>query len=271
MFRCAFGYDEFGEIMRRLSAHDVEGYLKSIRPPVPCGFFGDSHLRTFFCPDREVYGSFGVAPHIAYLSGATVLGFGRRTSSLSHFQKIEAFCNILHPSHVFFKFGQVDIELGYLYRILIKGEKISIHDHLDLLSDSYVSGISHLPKNITYVICGINLPTIVDVDEHSCAVKHFITENIHESQAADIYARYLPKYVMPYEERTKTAMLFNGMVSQKSEKIAKYVDMTGFFQDGDGLLKECHRQHDDIHYRISDELRRDVTCRILSLFFDRRA
>lgn len=265
--KCQFGYDIFGENLRKLEPSEFSTYLRTLTPfSAPLiGAFGDSHLRTYFCPDEEVYAAAGVTAHLAYISGASLTGFGRRTSSKGHFSKIEAYCRTLRPTYILLKFGQVDFEQGYYYRKAIKGEKISFAEFAERLLASYQDAVDALAGLTDIVICALNPPTIRDPQDYAQTIRTIILENIPERKAAEIYLRHLPRYIDDYAARAGAISSFNAMLGTM-RGIARYIDKTDFFLEN-GSLKDSYWQKDDVHIPISDEDRKRLTRSILTDIF----
>ena len=263
--KCQFGYDIFGEKLRTLEPSAFSAYLHTLVPTsgkLTVGAFGDSHLRAYFSPEQEIYAAAGVTAHLAYISGASLTGFGRRNSSKGHFSKIEAYCRILRPAYILLKFGQVDFEQGYYYRKAIKGEKSTFAEFAEKLLASYQDAVNALAGLTDIVVCALNPPSIRDPHDYAQTIRTIILENIPEKNIAEIYLRHLPQYIDDYDARAGAISSFNALL-ENMHGIAKYIDKTDFFLEN-GRLKDCYWQTDNVHIPISNEDRRRLTRSILN-------
>ena len=264
---CQFGYDIFGEKFRTLELSDFSDYLQTLSPSFGnnsiIGAFGDSHLRTYFCPEKEVYTTRHITAHIAYVSGASLIGFGRRDSSKGHFNKIKAYCRYIKPRFILLKFGQVDFEQGYYYRKMIKKEDINFTCFVEKLLSSYQEAINQLSNMTNIVVCALNPPTIQDPYEYAQTIKTIILENIKDKdeKIINIYLKHLPKYIDEYSTRLNSILLFNSML-KNIHGISKYIDKNNFFMEN-GVLRNEFIQKNDVHIKISNEYRINITRSIL--------
>lgn len=263
-FTCQFGYDFFGEALRTFTVEDFSAYLRDMeyKEQIPSlGAFGDSHLRTYFSPEPEPYLSYGLNAHLAYIPGASLTGFGRRHSSKQHFAKIKAYCQYIKPEYIFLKFGQVDFEQGYWYRRIIKGEEVNIRNFFDALLVSYQKAIDELNTFTNIIILNLNPPTIINAHEYAQTIKYFIKENIEDIRIAEIYLKYLPQYIESYKKRLSKIMQFNKYL-KNIKGIYKYIDKSSYFMEY-GILKKKYRQHDNVHFNISNDERKKITTDLL--------
>ena len=89
--------------------------------------FGDSHS-VYFTKTPDIMEMLEIIHEIEIkvvsTRGSTILGFGKRNSTLNTRNLFIEHIKEEKPDCVVFALGQVDVELGYYYRNIVKGENI---------------------------------------------------------------------------------------------------------------------------------------------------
>tara|TARA_Y100000385_G_scaffold275469_1_gene319895 strand:+ start:1938 stop:2687 length:750 start_codon:yes stop_codon:yes gene_type:complete len=132
--------------------------------------FGDSHAKCF---SRSNYLSFGnIKIFNTFISSASMKGLTNSQSTLNHSNTI---INTLNNSTstsqkvCVLKFGQVDIEYNYYFKIYNKGEDIDKEKFYDTLIENYILFIKHLKQlfpTIEFIINGVNMPNVYDLQKY---------------------------------------------------------------------------------------------------------
>jgi len=210
---------------------------------------GDSHAGSTF--GTRVFSK--TIPPVFVLPGATIAGFGKRKSTLGVFSNCHKVIAALNPSMLLFKFGQVDVDLGIYYRLFVKGMDLDIDDFFVNITKDYIQSICDLPKTTKYIVCGINMPTLVDTDTAAKYTSRVIFENKKdESLVKELYLK-LQQNIPSYEERFQRSLMFNATLRATCERHGlpyfDHVDM--FCPDGKTLVPGIVRD-DDHHYLLDD-------------------
>ena len=125
--------------------------------------FGDSHSRYFF-PLKFGYERAGLNRNKSVIAGefiraASLAGFRPGRSTLDTRLKIEAAMPAC--THLVLGFGQVDLELGYYYRRVVKGEDITRPGYVAWLIEIYRTFLSELDLSGKQVaLKGVNLSVL---------------------------------------------------------------------------------------------------------------
>jgi|GEM_PF-1111186 len=210
---------------------------------------GDSHAGSTF--GARVFSR--TIPPVFVLPGATIAGFGKRKSTLGVFSNCHKVVAALKPSTLLFKFGQVDVDLGIYYRLFVKGMDINIKNFFVKMTKDYLQSIRDLPKTTKYIVCGINMPTLVDTDAAAKYTSRVIFENKNdEKMVKELYLK-LQQNMPPYEERFQRSLMFNETLRATCEQhgIAYFDFVDMFCQDGKTLVPGIVRD-DDHHYLLDD-------------------
>lgn len=125
---------------------------------------GDSHSR-FFNPTRFFLGRIGMVGEPTYsvvaepIHGAAVAGFRPKLSTLDVKARIRE--ATAEASHVILAFGQVDLELGYYYRLAVKKETWEPSAYVSWLLQVYEDFLADLSLSGTSVaLKGVNLTAL---------------------------------------------------------------------------------------------------------------
>lgn len=86
--------------------------------------FGDSHVK-YFEPSKYVRPITNIELEVYKIPASSIMGLGRKRSTLKTHEKINNYID--NNAISVFAFGQVDLELGYYYKKIIKNENTN-HD-----------------------------------------------------------------------------------------------------------------------------------------------
>ncbi|MEO1103268.1 MAG: hypothetical protein AAFW98_05995 [Pseudomonadota bacterium] len=123
---------------------------------------GDSHAELFDClsqrplrlADRRI-----VDANVVPVKAATIRGFGKRRSTLDVRRKSLGAIRE-NDDAVVFAYGQVDIELGYFYRLHVKHEELAFDPFAAELAENYTARLAALPLNAVPIVKGVNLSVL---------------------------------------------------------------------------------------------------------------
>lgn len=252
-----FGYDDFtsrikSSLMREsflnLNAEDFDKMFPVRGEPRVC-ILGDSHVRSLFLDYNIFQRNFNLEPTILAISGASISGLRRDTSTLGLKNKISSYVGYANPSVVVFKFGQVDIDLGYYYRRIVKNIDLNFNDFIEDLSKQYISQVSYYAKKYKCLVCGINLPSIFKKPYATTVVGNAITESIDDAEMKSVCIERLSVEIPSIHERTRMSLAFNGLISSEcAKRKICYIDFNDYFLDKNSmLLKHEFSQNNDVH------------------------
>lgn len=196
--------------------------------------FGDSHSVYFNLTQelKDINESFrGIETKVVKMTAATILGFGKRKSTLNSRDKFIDEYKSFKPDYVVFALGQVDIELGLYYRLVVKKEKIITSDYLSKLSEEYISSINEISQALNIdkskvVIKGINLSVLTKSRQKAINyTAKVVTENIENKGDISKYKEHLSHIFPSNYERIKIHMDFNEVLKLKKDVKHKYFDI----------------------------------------------
>lgn len=122
--------------------------------------FGDSHSRIFKhikIKNLNIY--------VNNISGATILGLPKRISTLNIRNTIINYLKKNKTDYLILKFGQVDMELAYYYKLIVKKEKITKNDFISNLILNYnifLKNIENYIDKSKIIIWGVNPSSLLD-------------------------------------------------------------------------------------------------------------
>lgn len=173
--------------------------------------FGDSHARYFGVNEKlETHAPWlkSLDIDLTKVPASSIIGLGRKRSKLGLNEVIKEKIDNNPSSDLVFCFGQVDIELGYYYRKVIKKENISMNEFIDLLIESYTNFLMPI-KDKKITIKGINLTVLKDRNFAIKYVSRIITENADsETEIKNHYEELNAKYDN-FIERNRFTLNFN--------------------------------------------------------------
>lgn len=206
--------------------------------------FGDSHSTYFGLSDelKSVNESFkGVNIQVVTIPGSTILGFGKRQSTLNSKALFLAKLKAFKPDYICFALGQVDIELGLYYRKIVKGESVDVKEYISNLVEKYLSTINDIQNDCSIsdeAIClkGINLSVLTT--HRAKAVDYtsrIITENIEDKNLIEEYNKKLKLEYPSNLERYRIHTLFNEVLFSAVRTRYSYFDINDVIADGDNF------------------------------------
>ena len=103
--------------------------------------FGDSHSRIFKKINLNKYNI-----NVDSISGASLSGLFNQNSQLQVKNKIIDYLQNNKPSFLILKFGQVDIDLQYYFKIVMKNQKINKEIYIKNMITNYIKFINEISK-----------------------------------------------------------------------------------------------------------------------------
>ena len=227
--------------------------------------FGDSHSTYFNISSEMETKRVSNKINIKTISmlGSTIAGFGKRKSTLSVRETFLSQMELEKPDYVVFALGQVDMELGYFYRKVIKNEIVEMDKYIKSVLDVYIQSIVDLKKNklfnnVEIIIKGINNPCLThNRDKAINYTNRVIIEN-GEKEKIPEYTEMLKKIFPSAHERVKNHSQFNQSVRRACQKEGfTYFDLnddlcskkTGFVLDKFYPANEDHHIVDSFFIR----------------------
>ena len=121
--------------------------------------FGDSHSRIFKKINIK-----NIVLDVNNISGGTITGLAKRISTLEIKKTIIAYLQNQELDYLILKFGQVDIELGYYYKSVVKNDTFTKQEYIDIIIGKYKLFLEDILKYIDkskIIIWGINPPALL--------------------------------------------------------------------------------------------------------------
>ncbi len=226
--------------------------------------FGDSHARYFDVNDKVISHApwvRGVNIDLHKYPASTIIGLGRRNSTLNLSDKIKSILSDDRSSARCFCFGQVDIELGFYFRKIVKNEDITFDDFIPHLLDNYKSFLDN-HNNGKLILKGINLTVLKNEQFAINYVSRIITENIDDEKLRREYIIKLKSSFDSFKLRNKAMIDFNRGLKVLSKSSGwKYFDINdeiSNFTPGKGVIDSYipsgndHHLVDSIHTRLPE-------------------
>lgn len=118
--------------------------------------YGGSHAKCFI-RDHIKYPAFTL--YNKHKSSASMSGLVRYNSTLKYTEEVDELLYKHPQSFHIFKFGQVDVEYNYYYKILKKGEVLDKEDFFTSTISNYIKYLlDHISRKVTnIVVCGSNI------------------------------------------------------------------------------------------------------------------
>lgn len=189
---------------------------------------GDSHSRYLNVTQEMrdfIPNSRGVDLKVISISAASIKGFGRRESTLSTYDKFLQEYYDYKPDLICFALGQVDLELGYFYSKVIKGNNLSSKSFINEVITLYLDKLSELVKELNIekekvIIKGVNLSTLTE--SRSKAINYtskIIVENIHDVNESKRYKELLKDNFPCNSIRNNHHNYFNLLLGERCKKL----------------------------------------------------
>jgi hypothetical protein len=240
--------------------------------------FGDSHSRYFnltneLCNIDERFK--GIDISVTTIPGLSVRGFGKRNSTLNSMEKLTMLIDKKVPEKLVFAIGQVDIELGYYYKKIIKDDPITFNEFIKPLVDEYFSQIENISKqknlpSHSIIIKGINHSTLtVFRDKAINYTSRVITENIDDLKDVEQYKNKLNEIFPSSMERISNHSKLNKLYKEKSEMYGyKYFDINEEISQSGFIFHSYLPTAQDHHLVDSLETRIIHINKLLETIFD---
>ena len=193
--------------------------------------FGDSHSRIFKYLKPK-----NIEFNLKFISGATITGFGKRHSSLNVKNNILDFLknNTINYKFIILKFGQVDIDLGYYYKIVI---------NLINIKENFLNEVIKYGVKDKLIIFGINPPSLIDKKNCFTYTKKIIIANELDKSLEEILFNNIPTY----EKRVEISKYYNQKTAELCKKMnIKYLEIFDefFLKDNKTLNQEFSLDND---------------------------
>ncbi len=204
--------------------------------------FGDSHSRAFrLLSPRGGYTSkyfSGDEVSVNVYQAASMKGFGKRDSTLSVREDILS--KVSNGDTVALAFGQVDLELGWYYSLVVKQEDITLRRFLRACLESYdVLRKELTEKNCNIVIKGINYPVLLDSIKAKRYVGRIVTEAFDNDKEIKKYLLLLDNKYPEVFTRIRHVNLFNQLLEDFSlSNSLKYYDINSSIASELGIIHE---------------------------------
>lgn len=202
--------------------------------------FGDSHATFFEAGDEQINYLNCLKDYkidVLKIPGATILGFGRRESTLNSWKILTEKIESYEPDFICFALGQVDIELGYYYKIVIKGEKLDPYEYFNTLAEKYVTYIydfcekNKIPHN-KIIIKGINISVLTESRQKAVSyTQRIIAENINNKEDFTRYKKILFAKLPSNVTRYDYHQFFNQSIQLFLKTGTRYFDLNDVFSD----------------------------------------
>lgn len=220
---------------------------------------GDSHSKFLNVSNemKDAYPNFrGIDTKVISLSGATISGFGKRESTLSSREKFYDAVGVFKPDYICFALGQVDLELGYYYKTIVKNKVININDYVRDLSFHYFKNVISICEDIGFpldkiIFKGVNLSTLTESRQKAINyTARIISENITDKGEISGYTKSLKDEFPVNSIRNMVHNNFNFHLKKLSIKNnSKYFDVNNEVKDKDtgNIRKEFLPAFNDHH------------------------
>jgi hypothetical protein len=148
--------------------------------------FGDSHCLCFGQGDVIVKNTYNI--QMLNKDSSTARGLINPNSTLKYGELIEHFIKFKTNfgnkpfntnkkfNHYIFKFGQVDIQVNYYYKKIIKNEIIIKDIFFNDVINDYITFLNRF-KNYNILVCGINMPSPTNYKSYLYNTLHVINKN----------------------------------------------------------------------------------------------
>ncbi|MCA0045043.1 hypothetical protein [Celeribacter litoreus] len=196
---------------------------------------GDSHSRYFLplnrFPDR-VYDPSNAKWKIwgKEIQGASVSGFRPQQSKLNVEQDVTAAAKT--EKRLLLTFGQVDLELGYYYRLIVKKEPIKRDTYVVWLADIYQKFLETLlTEDCELAVKGVNMTVLAPKSFTARYVSRIVTDR--QAMRPRFANRIVEPVLLSEHEQNEMHFMFNECVA----KFCKTLGI-GYFDLNDDLRSE---------------------------------
>lgn len=219
--------------------------------PPPVAVFGDSHS-TFFFKGGAGNGRLRLPNPLPWeiveggaISGASVAGFRPRKTRLDVKGRIRA--ELQQHRRMVLAFGQVDLELGYYFRLVVKQEQITPEEYVAWLTGIYGDFLADLDLGTCdLAVKGVN-PTALAPRRFSARYVSRIVLRKGETDEGAAMAKVLP-FILEEDEQNAMHYAFNAaLASVASDLDVRYFDLVDLLTEphpdgGPARLSDLHRR-----------------------------
>jgi len=202
--------------------------------------FGDSHSRIFKhirIPNLNI--------EVNNIRGATIIGLPKRISTLNLREKIINYLKNNKVDYLILKFGQVDLELGYYYKLAVKKEKFTKDDFIANLILNYTIFLNIIQKYIDkskIIVWGVNPSALLD----DVSFLKYTSRIIFEKNDTN----YLKNYIEDNKIRNKFLLNFNYECRKMCENNDfKYIEVFSDLLTKEGKTSKYFTNNNDHHLK----------------------
>lgn len=197
-----------------------------VRPVVD--IIGDSHTM-FFMADFNSVRRMGInrrlafVPRVQQINAASLTGVRKYASTLRLKELIET--TAIDASHLIIALGQVDLELGFYYRQVVKGEEWTTADYIAFLAEIYaglLEGIKDAPCQVA--LKGVNLTVLSTSLFSRKYLSRILTEKTPDDRKAA--EQKLSELMLTEREQNKFHLDFNHRITALADQFGiRYFDI----------------------------------------------
>lgn len=234
--------------------------------------FGDSHSKFFFEGICH-FGRIGVRSPAPFrvvgkaINAASVAGLRGENSTLNVASTIKE--ELPLTERLLLAFGQVDLELGYYYRLCVKKESKAPEEYVEWLIDIYSKFLDKLSlSNVTVALKGVNLTALSPKPFALRYISRIVTEGKRVGRLER--EQLVRPFLLSEDKQNEMHLMFNSRLKNAaSEKGFLYFDLVQQTSDGwiNGQSTGLPRLTDDFKTGYFDHHLAD-TVRVRRLHFE---
>lgn len=187
--------------------------------------FGDSHSQYFFAAAGDAYRRLGVDKDKILILGepicsASLTGLRSNASTVQAREKITVAAS--ETERLILGFGQVDLEFGYYYRLVMKGEKITPHSFVEWLIGIYRNFLDTLDvHDIPIALKGVNLTVMTEQNFRLEVTSRIVieTETCLEARKKSVHkASEIYRVLLSEEQQNAMHLNFNMQLKKLADE-----------------------------------------------------
>lgn len=233
--------------------------------------FGDSHSRYFEVNKKLLFHAPWLKDYdidVHKIPASSIIGLGKKRSKLNVAKEIQD--HLQKNALNVFCFGQVDMELGYYFKKIVKKELWDLKKFADYLLKKYVEFIKGLDVHPSFVcVKGLNLTVLKYQDFALSYTKRIILENVSDEAEVREMNLVMKKEMESFSERNSATLYFNASLKKVSKENGwEYFDVNDFisgFNPGKGVLDSYIPASFDHHLTDTIEVRKLHLKKLVSL------
>lgn len=190
--------------------------------------FGDSHCLCFGQGDTIVDNKFNI--QMLKRDSASARGLGNENSTLKYGIDIKNFIYFKKgfgnnkpynsdesKNYYLFKFGQVDSQINYYFKKIVKKEDIDKNIFFNEVIDEYITFLNSF-KNYNIIVCGINMPSPTNYKRYLINCFNIKEKNLNIDDDIE---------KITLEEMNNDTIIFNELLKNQCQSNSiKYFDLT---------------------------------------------